>query len=236
MFRGSPPHGRLLDMPPDLGTSLLTSRTATLVVGPLHWDPGRENVTRTRVNIYRTVGHYNKNSFPRKKYIDVADLDGRLEEGVWKFPPTQVALNESEKDSLGIRSNLLYLSTYLYHHLYLISMYHCIRAEIWRTVPTCCGLTTRTKRQDHTLLSPTALAPFPAAEETKRFKVTKEIPQFEMKFTEIGSRVGAMLFSIQPGTFYDCVMPETVESMWGPVPLERLPEGVDNTCRAVTHG
>ena len=111
MFRGNPPHGRLLAMTPDLGTSLLTSRTATLVVGPLHWDPGRENVTRTQVKIYRTVD-YNKNSFPKKKFLDVADLEGQLEEGVWKFPSTQVALNELEKDNLEIRSALLYLYTY----------------------------------------------------------------------------------------------------------------------------
>ena len=29
---------------------------------------------------------------------------------------------------------------------------------------------------------------------------------------------------------------ENVESLWGPIPLARLPPGVDNTCRAVTHG
>ena len=44
-----------------------------------------------------------------------------------------------------------------------------------------------------------------------------------------------VVFSIKPGDFYDCIMPETVASLWGPVPLERLPPGVDNTCRAVTH-
>ena len=44
-----------------------------------------------------------------------------------------------------------------------------------------------------------------------------------------------MVFGIKPGSFYDAIIPETVQSLWGPVPLERLPEGVDNTCRAVTH-
>ena len=29
---------------------------------------------------------------------------------------------------------------------------------------------------------------------------------------------------------------ENVESLWGPIPLARLPAGQDNTCRAVTHG
>lgn len=44
-----------------------------------------------------------------------------------------------------------------------------------------------------------------------------------------------MVFGIQPGSFYDCIMPETVQQLWGPIPLERLPDGVDNNCRAVTH-
>ena len=64
-------------------------------------------------------------------------------------------------------------------------------------------------------------------------------------------------FHIQEGSFYNCIMPgqhtathagdasasksitcpsENVESLWGPIPLPRLPPGVDNTCRAVTHG
>ena len=32
------------------------------------------------------------------------------------------------------------------------------------------------------------------------------------------------------------LLSENVESLWGPIPLPRLPPGVDNTCRAVTHG
>ena len=43
-------------------------------------------------------------------------------------------------------------------------------------------------------------------------------------------------FKIQPGSFYECVIPEEVETLWGPIPLQRLPSGVSNKCRAVTHG
>ena len=43
-------------------------------------------------------------------------------------------------------------------------------------------------------------------------------------------------FSIMVGAFYDCIIPEDVESLWGPIPLQKLPPGVDNSCRAVTHG
>ena len=41
--------------------------------------------------------------------------------------------------------------------------------------------------------------------------------------------------AIEAGAFYDCVIPQEVESMWGPIPIETLPEGIDNKCKAVTH-
>ena len=40
---------------------------------------------------------------------------------------------------------------------------------------------------------------------------------------------------IQPGAFYDCVIPEQIEALWGPIPLNRLPPQVENVCKAVTH-
>ncbi len=43
-------------------------------------------------------------------------------------------------------------------------------------------------------------------------------------------------FRIQPGSFYECVIPEDVEKLWGPIPMQKLPTGVSNKCRAVTHG
>ena len=68
-------------------------------------------------------------------------------------------------------------------------------------------------------------------------------------FTEVmnGVRLGGVIslvksgemrdtaLGILAGTFYDSVMPETVESMWGPVPMRRLPEGKENKCKAVVH-
>ena len=43
--------------------------------------------------------------------------------------------------------------------------------------------------------------------------------------------------SILPGSYYDCVMPASAESMWGPVPLPlATDESEENVCKAVTHG
>ena len=41
--------------------------------------------------------------------------------------------------------------------------------------------------------------------------------------------------SILPGSYYDCVMPTSAESMWGPVPLPLVDEDGENACKAVTH-
>ena len=43
------------------------------------------------------------------------------------------------------------------------------------------------------------------------------------------------VLGVMPGTFYDTVMPETAETMWGPVPLARLPQGQANSCKAVVN-
>jgi hypothetical protein len=43
-------------------------------------------------------------------------------------------------------------------------------------------------------------------------------------------------FRIEAGSFYDCVIPENIKSLWGPIPLQSLPPGVENQCRAVAHG
>lgn len=61
----------------------------------------------------------------------------------------------------------------------------------------------------------------------------------ELKLNLTNERLGRPTeskFHIQPGSFYDCIIPEDVESLWGPIPLQRLPRGVSNKCRAVTHG
>lgn len=59
---------------------------------------------------------------------------------------------------------------------------------------------------------------------------------FELSYNQI--ELGTPLtfsLGILPGTFYDTIMPETVESIWGPVPLKKLEEGKDNNCKAVSH-
>ena len=48
--------------------------------------------------------------------------------------------------------------------------------------------------------------------------------------------LGDMYLRADAGKFAKATMPETIEQMWGPIPLARLPEGVDNICAVATHG
>ena len=58
----------------------------------------------------------------------------------------------------------------------------------------------------------------------------------EMSNERFGKPKDTVGWTIMVGAFYDCIIPEDVESLWGPIPLQKLPTGVDNSCRAVTHG
>ena len=104
----------------------------------------------------------------------------------------------------------------------------------WKKTHTCLCISYN-RRRSHASPSELPLYPFPATPEKQSFKWQAECLQANLDFTDISSESIDMVFGIKPGTFHDAIIPETVQSLWGPVPLERLPEGVDNTCRAVTH-
>ena len=53
--------------------------------------------------------------------------------------------------------------------------------------------------------------------------------------TSFEPSTASTVFGIEQGSFYETVMPEHLEAMWGPVPLEKLPEGKENICNAVSH-
>ncbi|KAK3102278.1 hypothetical protein FSP39_010151 [Pinctada imbricata] len=42
-------------------------------------------------------------------------------------------------------------------------------------------------------------------------------------------------YTFSPGTYEECIMPEFLEDLWGPVPLTRLPKGQDNKCNVASH-
>ena len=73
----------------------------------------------------------------------------------------------------------------------------------------------------------------PESPESKSVETTLSLEMSNERFGKPRDSVG---FNIMVGAFYDCIIPEDVESLWGPIPLQKLPPGVDNSCRAVTHG
>lgn len=49
------------------------------------------------------------------------------------------------------------------------------------------------------------------------------------------TKLGQCDLWLVPGTYEECVMPEQIAQLWGPVPLPRLPPGVSNTCSVASH-
>ncbi|KAJ8299322.1 hypothetical protein KUTeg_023382 [Tegillarca granosa] len=49
------------------------------------------------------------------------------------------------------------------------------------------------------------------------------------------TELGLCMLKLQPESYHNCVMPEAVEQMWGPVPLPHLPENVQNECAVASH-
>lgn len=43
------------------------------------------------------------------------------------------------------------------------------------------------------------------------------------------------VFQMEPGHYETANIPEDIEQMWGPVPLQKLPPGTDNTCNVASH-
>ena len=82
----------------------------------------------------------------------------------------------------------------------------------------------------------------PFASNIISFPTTEDISNMVFKdfkipllFLNIESRIDNAVFNIEPGKFSECVIPTEIEKLWGPLPIERLPDGLDTRCLAVTH-
>ena len=108
--------------------------------------------------------------------------------------------------------------------------------DSWRRVTHCFCISSNS-RTFHPTPPDIPLFPFPinVEPEKKLLKCQGEGPQAILELDNISCMATDTVFGIKPGTFYDSIIPETVQSLWGPIPLEKLPDGVDNSCRAVTH-
>ena len=49
------------------------------------------------------------------------------------------------------------------------------------------------------------------------------------------TKMGDLRYAFDRGSFEECIIPEFIEDLWGPVPLPRLPQGQDNKCSVANH-
>ena len=75
-----------------------------------------------------------------------------------------------------------------------------------------------TRKQYHRDPPLTPLYPFPveAGKQKISIKSQMESLQLDLEWGETRYEAWDTVFSIKPGAFYDCIIPETVKSLWGP--------------------
>ena len=111
------------------------------------------------------------------------------------------------------------------------------KIDSWKETTYCLCIIPTSRRIKDASTSMLPLYPFPDTPGRKPFKwrSAPDCIQANVEYTDISKEPIDMLFEIEFGTFYDVITPETVKDLWGPVPLERMPEGLDSTCIAATH-
>ena len=93
----------------------------------------------------------------------------------------------------------------------------------------------KTSRKDSSRYKPFAESGNPT-NQTVRFRFDNEDSvKADVRFENFRREVVDLEFWVEPGLFYDAVIPQNIDKLWGPIPLDSLPAGVDNICRAVTH-
>jgi len=214
MYRGLPPKGQLLQLSKEDQLSLLKSKVATISLSTQEWSfPEASEASRTTIeSIIKYKNSSKELKLPRQRIF--SEVQGKFSENVWKFPQeTSLEIIECNLPKIGFR-----LDSY------------------WETTTCFCFPMEKLRRHKSPALLP--LFPFPVEPGWKSLEFDTDIKEslkLKINFSKLCSKPVDMVFGIQPGTFYDCIMPETIQSLWGPIPLETLPVGVDNTCRAVTH-
>ena len=194
--------------------SLLKTKIATIKLSNLKWSfLQHRSSTRTSVETIIELKNSSQDFTPTRQET-YSDVKGRLSGDKWEFKQENVL----EIEECNLPKIRFQLNSWRKEQAYI-----CFTSEV---------------HQNHNAPDLYPLFPFPANPEGRMLKKEGKSLKFETKinFSNLSSRPTDMVFGIQPGSFSDCIIPETVRTLWGPIPLETLPKGVDNKCRAVTHG
>ena len=217
MYRGPPPNGRFRPIPSEDQQDFKTVRMATLHVGDF-----KEFIEKNYINDRTeelTVTIRLRDSFFYLTKIEGSKTGTQL---ILNRKDTPLEIQEGDERVVELS----------------------VKTET--AITTCCIFPT-TKSE---LLGPyqSKVISFPTAEDVSRLSSHYLLFRFSIgqpyllqnvnipiKFENIQQKIGDVSFMIEPGKFSDCIIPSEIEELWGPIPMEKLPAGVDNTCLAVTH-
>jgi len=215
MHRGMNPRGQLLPLSYEDQMELMQTKTAILKLSNIKCNFLKQQPRKASLETFIELKH-SSNDFPKKS------------KDTWKSK----CLDKLKKTVLGIRTG----NMWKFSHGNILEIEECSLPKIGFKLKSyessffCFSSSEQEKEFD---LYP--LYPFPTQSQTIYSRGKTRNLEIQTDFSEIKSRPTDMVFGILPGKFYDCIMPVTAQSLWGPIPLNPLPPNVDNTCRVVTH-
>ena len=249
MYRGQPPNGKLANLTRDYQKSLLTATVHTMAFDSITWDPSEADKIRKYLEkgahmhlkmTFVTKEGWNKNYVKKSAQFNVQDGGAKLSVPRSKLPNLEdVHLASESKLLCDIVAKIPEPKRGAGAKIAKVLKEIVLPYSSQQEILTEGGLRFVLK----TLSESDATVFGTAAEEKECFKKSQRTSgKVDGKLTHQVSLIPnpkpvpvTKHFTIQAGSFYDCVVPQEIESMWGPVPIERLPDGVDNTCKAVCH-
>ena len=214
MYRGPPPHGRLRSIPRDDQQAMKIVNMATVHVGDFMEFIEKNYIDEQTKKLTVTIRLEDSSPFSYLTLIDVS-RDGTNFSLNRKDTPTEIQENDETFLTLSVNEN--------------------------RYSTFCCIFPT-TKYGGPGIYRSKVIS-FPTTGDVLKFKFQFSHGEYNMqqnveiplKFKNIHTKIGDASFKIEPVQFSDCIIPSEIEELWGPIPMEKLPDGVDNTCLAVTH-
>ena len=227
MFRGNPPQGKLFNLTSDLQDSLLSGESFQISFNDLVWqapDTDLADKFISKGDLYLKINLVKK---PWKK-------------GGWEETTTHLARipaqsicrdrikfnQESVEECVSNDHGEIDVQFEVEHHKDKTDCF-CLKYK---------GIKSLAINWHPFKIDPIqGLGSFPFTHQVRSRKCSTHI-QGQVLVKSLGTKKVWKKFEIEAGSFYDCVMPEDVEALWGPIPLSKLPQGLDNECKAVTHG
>ena len=205
MYRGPPPNGKLLGVAIDVQQNLYLGRFAKIQI---------ENLQEIARNF---IG-------PKIKKIDI-DIFIQNEISKRRFLLSTIKGKSSRQEIFFKKEKMIVEVQESVEHKLIIDISTFKR----RRLTGIFGILKKKNDSISTFLS------FPKSDEYPQVRQSFPNINVDVRFLKMWKQVDDLILRINPGTFSKIQLPEKLEEVFGPIPLENSPSGGVNDCISATH-